>query len=529
MRNFILLSLLSLASCSVTQEVPEVYNYITPCESDMTSHYNEGYNAGFEAGRARGYETGFEEGKDAGYRQGYVSGYDLGFVAGKDSVQRIIDEIKSGLWDSYLLVNAHKVGGLAQALEQAREESFLKGQYFGSKDGYQLGYKNGYYRAFDSIYTLRLMNGQALDWPFKEVPLTINYREIAEILHQIKAQDIYLEQAVFGKAVFAVQSELIFYLVRRLNLSSDEERELGTRYLEMHDELTAAYYSKYVERCKSFIRDYDKVFYDYRYYYSSDIFLDIIEAGLCAVSDALITYCKSSSTYGSIQGLRLMGSTCDLILAEVLVPLRDYTMKYAIMLDYDHNLALLQKQISSNILEDLVVETRTHSKIIQQDLTLGGGINALVNIEITTVISIGFRPENFQITVDHNQQKINFSLNPAPEIKKVVQQDFQVRDVALSSSSNTGLWNIALAEEHLMNIFNQHKDDPSILAIATDPIDFKKVDPVLQTILIKAAEPALALPHSCYNLTLSYGMEREKELIAIECDKVKQYFPKWGH
>lgn len=45
---------------------------------------DEGYDAGFEDGRASGYDEGFEDGRDEGYAAGEEVGYDKGYEVGHD-------------------------------------------------------------------------------------------------------------------------------------------------------------------------------------------------------------------------------------------------------------------------------------------------------------------------------------------------------------------------------------------------------------------------------------------------------------
>lgn len=498
---------------------PIVYNYITPCDAQIESATNTGHQEGFSEGRSLGYAEGQTIGYQQGYKIGKAEGFHTGHAFGADSVLGILEKLKDPKFDAtVVLYYKDHLGDIAIMKQNIAKDAFVRGKDVGEREAYALGYKHGYNRAFDSVFDARIQQGRMVAFPTTETRLSVNYKKVATLLHKISGKERLVEAAAFSQALWEIHTEILRGLTIVLKTDPFESREVMECYQRMHQSLSDQYYQQYRNRCKSEIRDYSKKFYDYRYYHSVDAFFDIVESGVCIIADVAFTFAKNSHSYSTSRGFKVMGNICEIIIGRVMIPVRDYTLKYGIMQDYDLNLPAMNSAVRS-MLDSAIADIRTHKKTVKGQLTLANGSTATVTMEIETKLAIGFKAETFRYETIHNAQELRAFVSDDPRIIKVLKQDFKVQHVDYTFSCLAPPCNLGatLNEADFLAIFEKNKDNPQSLPESKSKIQ-TNIDKLLIPVVVKVAEPALALPHSCYNLVLHFGENLPRELVSIECE-----------
>ena len=383
-----------------TQLFSQSEKYIKPLKAKSKSDYNKGYKSGFKKGKKIGYAEGFER----GIKQGKSYGIMVGKLMGSDSVLAEIKKTDREMYEILIIKNYGLMEKRIKRIESIKEGTYILGYEENVIEAYQMGFREGYETAFDSTMTIKLMAGQYEEYsPRNNANLSIDYEKIAKLLNDINGQNTIVEYSHFSHALNEVHSEVLLYLVLRLGLPPIEQGEVFQRYEEIHTKLAALYYKRYLELCSSKNRNYEKSFYDYRYYTSADIFLDIVGMGISSVADVTFTYAKNNPGFATENGFEVLGHIAELIIDEIFIPLEDYLLKNALILDYNHTLPQVTN-ITKEILLPKVAETRIHRKIITETVEVSSNYTATIVMEIETIVNVGFYLDDFSIIVDHNKQ-----------------------------------------------------------------------------------------------------------------------------
>jgi len=508
----------SRTALSITP-APVVNNYITPCDSKIESATNTGYQEGVNQGKAIGNEEGRLLGYKDGFGAGRREGFRAGHAVGADSVISVLEKLKDPKFDpAVILYYKGVLGDIATMKHNIEQDALARGKELGERPAYAKGYKDGYNRAFDSLFDARIQHGKMVKYPEISTRVAVNFKMVATLLHQINGKDKYVEASDFSAALWEIHSEILKGLTIVLETTPEETMEVMDRYQKIHQSLSDEYYRQYRNRCQSEIRDYSKNFYDYRYYHSVDAFFDIVESGLCPIADMAFTYAKNSHSYCTSQGFKVMGNICEILIGKVMLPVRDYTLKYGIMRDFEQNLPAMTNAVKK-MLDSTVADIRTNSKVVKTQIALGSGVTATVTMEIVTQLALGFKSETFHYETIHDKQEMEAHISAEPNVIRVLKQDYKVLNVEYNIVCNTPpcASTITLSTENLQAIFNRYKEDPFSMPESKHVIE-KNVGQLLVPVIIKVAEPALALPHSCYNLVLYYGKNKPQELVQIECE-----------
>ena len=491
--------------------------YVKPQIANEVSLYNRAY----KDGRKVGWESGREEGYQEGHRNGYTQGLFIGKKMGADSLLRATKELNTDEYHLMMMIQYDLLKDRIECAEHARNDGYLIGLEESNMNAFELGFKEGYQKAFDYLFTINLGRGEDVSYPERgDSRLAIDYEKVAKLLHGIGEEYLYVDFERFSGALHEIHLEILAYLVQRLkfNLSPQEEAEVFQRYEEIHNRLARSYYRRYFSLCRTRNRNYEnKSFYDYRYYNSADIFLDIVGLGISAVVDVVFTYAKSNSQFATTSGFEVMGHVAELIIDEVVLPIEDLLLKQALVLDYDQQIPQLVL-FSKQLLEPFIAETRVHRKKVREHITVNKFYSATVEMEIETIVNVGFNLADFSIELDHYRQSFLLNLSAQPRLLQVVKQDYKVRciksEVYVPWPGGYGREN--LPEKVLEEIFEAHRDSPESLDICRKPLQKATLEIIIPS-LVKIMEPCISLPVGCYEAQVRFGNYSSQKIITARC------------
>jgi len=491
--------------------------YVPPVDAERASSAHRLYQGALKEGIEIGKKIGSEE----GFRQGMSEGLYKGKLMGADSLLTAAQQIDK---DEYLLllsIRAKSFSKQVDAMQDARQRGIQIGREKAWQAAYQEGFNKGYRLAFDSLYKLHISTGETISYPNEiDTKLAIDYRRVVELLNKIGNQYLYVEYTFFANALHEVHTEILRYLVRRLqkDLSLSEQAEVYERYEEMHDKIARIYYRRYLSLCRTRNRNYEqKSFYDYRHYTSADLFWDVVGLGITAVADVVFTYAKSNSQFAATSGFEAMGHIGELIINEVMLPTQDLLLKQAVKLDYDQKRPVIQQSCQAT-LSPVVADTRIDRKVISSNIYLKSNYRAEVKMEIVTIVKLGFDIDQVILSIDHQKQRFRLSISNTPRYMGLVYQDYKILKVnnEVYVPHPGGTERAVLRNKALENLFKQHKPEPSELDICDKPLTQSALETILPT-LIKTLEPSMSLPVSCYHAQVKLQGHLPRQIIKAKC------------
>jgi hypothetical protein len=483
-------------------------------EAQLHSRYNNGIASGKKIGMDEGYHKGY----NAGFLDGENAGMERGFSLGKAWVADSI------LATVYLLdkygVGPSECGKLYDIVRKEfhdvtvwREDLRLKYTDEGKKIGYEQGFLDAYKIQFDSIFRLQLRHGQNVTFPgnVRNYPFILDYEKIARLMGTMNGRSPFVEKTFFNDAFYQVNTAMLEFLTGVIKLTFSEKAEVFQRYGEIHSQLSDRCYEQYKQLCQTINRNYEKDFYNYQFSISTEAFLDVVYFNMVPIADVTFTYAKSNGQYATWMGFE-MGSVNQILLEKVLVPLSDYFRKNAIRLDYDAHFPQLVP-VAVSLLMPIVAETRTHSKVISEQLALSGDHSVTIKMRINTTIQVGYALEDFSIIPNHNKQQVWVTMSDLPRMISLV-QDYQVIEMISDVRFNGRCrFMTTLDETQLDAIFKKHLDPVESLPIYSTPLPLPARE-IITPILRKTIEPSVAIPYSCYAVKLSFG-SRTSDLVSI--------------
>jgi len=487
-------------------------DYVTVAKAEKVSEQNKDFKDGFTAAFDKAHIAGYQAGEKVGIKKGIKKGMGIG----ADTLLQQIDRVKNNdrrFLALYLDAEKHKE---TDKMEGIRIASRAAGYEECQDEYYGLGFNDGYASAFDSTYNIWLKKGHiSLRNPEPKIELVINYDKVANLLSKIETSNA-VDYIYFNQALKEVHIEILTYIMVLVEFTREEEQEILEFYERMHPDLSSLYYRKYVSHCQSKNRNFDKSFYDYRYHTSVNAFLQIVNSGICSVADRVVTFAKNNTQHSAVEGFESMGHICEAIIEKIVVPMEDLFLKNAVRLDYNATLPQIN-QITTQIITSEVAETRRHCKKIKETFSPGGGASVDIEMEIITIIEVGYDVNSLEVEVDHNQQRFTVNLTQAPRFIRTVYQDYKVLCIKNRVSCNpiTNYTKFTITEEKLQSIFETNRDNPRELDIAHKFLK-KQTSNKLVPMLTKILEPCVVLPYSCYSAKMKFGRS-SSELIAIKC------------
>jgi hypothetical protein len=504
---------------------------VNPCEKVRESLLSETENNGYKRGR----EEGEKEGKAKGIKEGRIEGIEIGR---KFNINLFLDSLRANSQreNEFMCLQLQRnpqwkdnVKRNDKLYKMARNTGYYEG-FWNNSDEY---FRRGFDRGFDSIYTINIRLGQEVTLePYSFIP-KINYDKISKLLANVNGSNYSSEFTFFNYAVQEIHTEILAYLVKRLGLNSLEQQEVYEEYGKIHEKLVKLYYKKYLQIMKTKSLPYDKNYYDYGHYHSVNVFLEIISSGICSLSDVLFTYAKSNTQFAAINGLEVMGSICELIIDEILLSVDDGLVKTALIYSYDKNIENIDSYCK-NTLEPMIIESLIDIKEVKGTIEISKDYSAEVTMEIETVYNIGLNLEDFSVNVDHQDAKFTINLSNKPRIINIVYQTYKIKKIKNKIGYTQSVYKYGplnreekpvkkekketkyctISGDVFDDMFN--RDKPSVEDLDLETIEREKINHIA-VILMKALEPAIALPSACYSVILNFG-EKEESLLTIDCN-----------
>lgn len=495
--------------------VQQTNTFTLPGDGWERSFYNEGYDKGWCHGFDTGYTNGYAAGDNAGYRRGVMEGKRLAEYELLDSLKTVqaADDLRLLLIER-MFSNKDSL----DKLEGMREAGYTAGLHDGKKLAYVEAYQRGFNDAFDSLYPINLLRGQAIKYQVydpQKMNLTIPYERIARFIARELQQESYLNRVAFAQLLKEVHTRFISMVSQLVELDGQEGADMFLRYEEMHEALSDLYYRNYLQKIRLKHRDLDKNFYDYRYHLSSSEFVHVVKTGICSLMDVLITYAKNNSQSATIYGFEVMGHICEILHREPLQEFEDGLLKSALVFDYDINVKKLTQTLR-NILSNQTVEIL--SRIVNNSSVYLDIPDFGVDIEreLVQVFAVGFDTSEVSVAVDHNEQKFLIQLSERPVILKELFEygiPTYIRAETLCYASPVSTTKTLKVDKHQWETLAN-----GTLAGPPETIPSITVEAVEELVPFfrKFMEPAVTLPTSCYNVYLEFE-GREISLLETDC------------
>ncbi|MEO1808360.1 MAG: hypothetical protein AAFU33_26370, partial [Bacteroidota bacterium] len=504
------------------------------------SSYAQGEKDGRKSGYEDGYERGRMDGEDVGYRKGMDEGKRLGMGAKREDLFRKyksnyakMDEEAVVLLMNYMNEFKEDHAGLISHLEDSilHSPSVLNELVESFRAGYQY--------CFDSIHHITLMPGQAIQLRGTDYEIKLNYDEIAKVLHSFHgSENASYDSYAFASQVKAVHLQVMTYLVERLNLTPYEVERMKSEYFRIHDYTSELYFKRYRAITEKIYQHQQKPFYDYAYYRSVEVFMDIINSGLCSVMDVVLTYAKFNSQYAAVVGMEGMGHLCQLLQDEVMFKMEENLIRNSLIFDYDSHRPLLRTHTIS-IIRPIKVATFIEEKEITREIDLDDGASASVDMTINSMVNLGMDLQEAEVEVNHDCQYIMIHLPEQPYKIDMAHQWYTLNDMEVKFEYEKKVWTtneyhitegrsysetrkdiewadekVKIPGEELEFLFELHKPELADI-IDLPPLDDQVLE-IVTPILRKIYEQPVALESSCYNVYVRFR-GKVRPLIEFEC------------
>ena len=533
------LGILCLTGCGPTCVV------LRSTDARLESAYDRGKIEGERIGEEKGYLKGREDGEKAGLASGIDKGKVLGMKAKEEQLyHRYKDDYASMQKEAVIALtnemNSFKAGHAKLAL-------LIKDSTLSSPtvlNALKEAFRTGYQWCYDSIHHVSVRKGQFVTPVETDYEIQLDYDEIAQSLHSMRgSENAYYDSYEFSKQVASVHTQVMNYLSERLSLERTEVDRMKSEYQLIHDYVSEIYYRRYKAITDKIYQHQQKPFYDYTYYRSVDVFIDVINSGLCSVMDVVLTFAKSNSQYANVVGLEGMGHLCQILQEEVMTNMEERLIRNSLIYDYDEHGPLL-RQHTITINKPIRVDKYIQEKEITRNIYLDDGASASIDMTIHSMVDLGMDLSDALVEVQHNCQRIIIHLPAEPYKIDMAHQWYSIKDMDVTfkyekkleiykdyavvdegaipfpnpSSETVPVWaehNLDIPGDELSYIFDSNK--PSIDQIVNIPPLEESVLGVVKPILRKIYEQPVALEASCYNVYI-YFRGKMHPLIEFDCN-----------
>lgn len=529
-------------------------------ESQLNQKHREGFAKGEQYGFSEGYQSGFKAGKAQGFTQGHQKGQLAGQLMAYDYINKLFNPpfLRGGPEHrSFAKMMAKTIR--AQFREKGRQDA-LKSLEF--QKMLRDKYKEGQDDCFQQTYRANLRLGQQINPKLNpaDKPL-IKYEWVVAELKGIRGNYGYASPATFSKVLRHVHKEILGYIARLLEENEDliddkighklNRKEVFQEYDRLHEALAAKYYRQYIKGCRALNIHYQKSFYNHAIYFATDLFISIVNAGICALADTILTYVKSNTQYAAITGFETLGNICELITAQVVTTIADKLKKRALYHDFNENRPHMVQSIAQS-LKEVVVAHRTYEKeaaestIYQKtprknnDKKDNYQLDLKATLGIRAVASIGIDVSQIHLIVDEQSQTITVHIPDAPQLLDIVHQGYWVKSASLKNAykhqtiinqtnyvvsksgvappnppptrtTRTQQLLFTISPKRVEAIFQQNQFEPYELQSQLQPL--RTTDSGLakvRHILKKVIEPMIVLPSSCYTVYMVFKGQLSK-------------------
>lgn len=567
MNKFLILRLLCLvwvvSSCVVTRPPLPQLNKIqkipcapATCEVLNESQLNRKHQEGFVKGERYGFLEGYRLGHKAGRTKGFVEGMDKGQLDGQimayDYVNKLFNPpFLRGSPEHLQFAQMMEKTIHAQVRVQGRRDAFNSQRF---KDKLRDKYLEGQNDCFQQTYRANLRLGQQINLKQDptDLPL-IDYEYVVNELKGVRGNYGYAAPATFNKVLYHLHKEILGYIARMLEENEDliddkignklNRKEVFQEYDRLHNALATQYYRQYLRSCQRLNLHYKKSFYNHALYFSADILIGIVNAGLCALVDTILTYVKSNTQYAAIAGFETLGNACELISAKVRVDIGDKLKKRALILDFNENRYYMEQALAQS-LKNIIVTHRVCQKELAPETIYSHhkqefnySLELKTTLGIRAVASVGVEVGKMSLVVDEKTQSITVFIPDTPKVLEIVNQSYWVKEQQINNAyehrtitymlpnKNSSLpsprvdsrqHKAQIAQKTLETIFQDNKFKLSEVQAQQLPLDYAGIDKIKQ-IVKKVIEPILVLPSSCFRVYMVFKGQVSK-VHEVSCD-----------
>ena len=530
------------------------------CEVLQESQLNQQHQLGFRQGETYGFAQGYKAGKVAGQKKGFAQGLYKGKLDGQVMAYQYLHQFAN---PPKFMKGSIEHQNFAQIMERVIQGQFQeKGQLEAIQSPrfqYLLRqrYQQGLNDCFEQTYRANLKLGQHIRprYNLTDKPY-INYEYVVEALQALRGNYAYADPATFSKVLYHVHQEILAYIARLLEENEDliddkighrlQRAEVFQEYQRLHEALATQYYRQYRQRCQALNVHYQKSFYDHSLYFSVEVFVAIVNAGLCSLVDTILTYVKSNTQYAAVAGFEVLGNICEFITAQVVGKLADKLQKRALVHDFKRNEKYLVRSIAQS-LRPIIVSHRTYRKTIPAEgiycetkKDSSYELKASVALEIKAIASVGIDLSQIHLIVSEADQSITVRIPSTARVLEIVDQSYSLgtgtienayvtkviskqrnyfnrratsgeeRKPAPSIQTKRHTHQAQLPTSKIEQLFRQHQYQLAEVQAQQLPL---KEGPGLQkvrNILKKVIEPMLVLPSSCYTVYMEFQGQLRK-------------------
>ena len=518
--------------------------FLTTTEATKSSWFNQGFrkghNEGYKTGELLGYKNGYRKGKQVGY----IDGESTGIIKGTDYVINSYKKDSLDVIKHPSMLNRWIENYEENVKNKSRiENNFIQKGFQTAKDSVMiLAYKAGYDFAYNKIDSIRLMQSQSVKLiPYNLKPI-ISYEGIVEDLSKVSLEYPHSDLILFSNLVERIHNSALDYIAIRLNLDSIATKDMYYEYKRIHQDLALLYFEKYLEIYNSVNAKYNTSFYNFKLYYSVEIFVDIINSGICSVADVVLTYAKKNSQFAAISGLHILGNVCQILIDEVLKEFEDNLKKVTLKNEYNSIIPALTIS-TKNVLSPVIIENRKFTKTVLENIKLSKNYSVDITMEIETFYSVGIDTSSLVISVNHLDQNFIIDIPNKPILLGINHQSYKVTNILnkfnFIKTINKSRYIYSMFHSLPFIIFknkNHSIDESLYMTINSNTFNeifnksITKADEIvidqdfkssnnenISGIIKNAFEPALALPSSCYNVYMKFA-GKTFDIFKINCE-----------
>ena len=530
------------------------------CEVLQESQLNQAHQVGYRKGETDGFAQGHKAGRVAGQKEGFAQGLHKGKLDGQVMAYQYLHKFAH---PPKFMKGSPEHKAFAQMMERViREQVKEKAQLEAIQSPrfqYLLRqrYQEGLNDCFAQTYRANLKLGQHIRprYNLTDKPY-INYEYVVKALQAVRGSYAYADPATFNQVLYHVHQEILAYIARLLEENEDliddkighrlKRSEVFQEYKRLHEALALQYYRQYRQRCQALNVHYQKSFYDHSLYFSVEVFVSIVNAGLCSLVDTILTYVKSNTQYAAVAGFEVLGNICEFVTAQVVGQLADKLKKRALVHDFKRNEQYMVRTIAQS-LRPIIVTHRTYRKTIPSEVIYhytqknrSYELKASLELEIKAIASVGIDLSQIHLIVNEAEQSITIQIPATARVLEIVDQSYSL---ATCTIDNTYLSKVISKQRNYFNrratsgevrtppaevktqqqthqaqlptpkieqLFRQHRYQLAEIQAQQMPL---KEGPGLQkvrNILQKVIEPMLVLPSSCYRVYMEFQGQLRK-------------------
>ena len=400
--------------------------------------------------------------------------------------------------------------------DEKAKETYNKMHDFQAK-GFDTGWHYGYTYAFAKQRKELSQTAIPRFWQQgekKEIVLDekkLGFIEISEMLDMVcplNGKHLEKEILIFQKAL-----HLYFPSIIRLvgeSLSWNKEEALY-RYQEIEGPLSRLLYHKYIEIAYSKNSYYRPPFFSFSNYQAAEILQLLISSVVTSLIDAVYTYEQEDWKSILTTGFDLNGTVFEQLITKVLHLTEAQMLQIAIKKDYENYIGYVTENLKST-LKPIPMETRQYSYPISGNISVGSKFLASIDMQSLYIAWVGIDLENISVELNHNRQMFAVYIPDEPRLMKSIFEDYKVLNVNNTMQIDCDMKNTIVKRQEktippakLKRLYKKNKLPIQNTNILNAQLDHTKTLILLEPLIQKTFEQAIALFHSCYGVELYFG------------------------